>query len=86
MNPIKINENWSITKDAHQWILTYEAEGELNDKTGKLSKTTRTSYHSTLEQVLRHFMEGELVGNSIQELQQALTQARKEIKDFCAKL
>lgn len=86
MTPIKINENWTVTKDSFQWILTYEAEGELNPKTGKLSKTTRTTYHATLAQVLHHFADSSLVGNSIQDLQRSLVETRKYIEDFCAQL
>lgn len=83
---IKIDQNWTITKDSFQWVLTYEAEGEVNPKTGKPSKTVRTTYHSTLAQVLRHFADDSLVVNSVPDLQRSLGKVHEEIKALCIKV
>jgi len=48
-NIIKINEDFEMYRDKHQWILWHWTDGETKDGDPKRQK--RETYHGSLEQV-----------------------------------
>ena len=55
-----IDEFYSIENDAHQWILKYECEGDINTKTGKPSVSKSKWYCVTLRQALNRYLDESL--------------------------
>lgn len=54
---MKIDNNYSIENDSHQWILKYEREGDINQKTGKPTKSESKWYCGTLKQALQRYLD-----------------------------
>ena len=52
---IKINDNYSVTSDRYQWVLTEYRKG--HDKDGNDKTHTKQTYHRTLEQVAKYVCE-----------------------------
>lgn len=56
---IKINSNFTINKDSHQWILT-EIRTQIMEKgkyTGQEKEVIRETYHSTIDQIANTIIE-----------------------------
>ncbi len=54
---MKIDNNYSIENDSHQWILKYEREGDINQKTGNPTKSESKWYCGTLKQALQRYLD-----------------------------
>ncbi len=80
---MKINENYSVSKDSYNWILTFCSEGDINPKTGSPTVTTKITYHPTLEQVLNKFIDEAADGDDMLQILHQIKEARKDIADFC---
>jgi len=75
---IKIDENYFLTNDSNQWILNYEKEGDVSEKTGKPVISKDKWYCSGLNGVLQRYLkEAPKTATSIEELY-ALTNTAME--------
>lgn len=75
-----IDENYTIEKDAHNYILKYEKEGEMNPKTNKLTITRSESFHMTMRDALNSYMD-KVIGcpEEISELLDAIKTAQETV-------
>ena len=60
---MKIDENYSVEQDTHCWVLKFEKEGELNERTGKNTIHSEEWYHPTLKSALKKYMDVKLKGS-----------------------
>ena len=61
---IKLDDNYRIEEDAHNWTLIYEAEGDVNPNTGKRTVSRDASYHANLGQALTVYLDKNLKGST----------------------
>lgn len=52
MNSIKLDDNWRIDNSSGSATLVFEKEGDINEKTGKLTISKDVFYYSTVKQAL----------------------------------
>jgi len=53
---IKLNKDYSLEKDKHQWIVIHHYIGK-DKETKEAKEQSEESYHRTLEQVSRYILE-----------------------------
>lgn len=89
---IKINDNWFIEKDQYNWILTFENEGEINEKTGKPVHTINRWYYPTLQLALLACLgkgavvEGDFSMAAVEKLIDQYAAFKDEIIQACQKI
>lgn len=54
---LKLDEDYRIEKDQYCWTLVYEHFGDINPATGKRTRTINRSYHGTIDQVLKKYVD-----------------------------
>ncbi|MFA5299663.1 MAG: hypothetical protein WC389_15855 [Lutibacter sp.] len=83
---MKLDKNYSIEKDAYNWILRYESIGGINKKTGKPIVTKNETYHGALKFALFAYLDSVLNPSSdIKELLSAINEAETRIINFVDK-
>jgi len=61
---MKLDENYSIERDAHCWILKYEKAGGINEKTGKQTVTRKETYYNSIKSALVVYLDSVLDAKS----------------------
>lgn len=77
---IKLDENYHLEADDVCWTLTFEKEGEMNEKTGKPKFTRNQSYYGQLNHALTAYVDKKAKGSdSAKELLKRFNEVEKTI-------
>lgn len=60
---MKIDDKFYIKQDSHNVILCFEEYGEINDKTGKPTKTYQEWFYKDLKEALRGYLHKSIDAN-----------------------
>lgn len=80
---IKINDDFSVTHDQHNWTLI-QFRDAVNKTSGEKCKREYPTYYPTLEKVCIAFLDKTCKGTkSVEEVLDTITRAKKEIAIMC---
>ncbi len=54
---MEIDEFFTVENDQNGWTLSYDKPGEINPQTGKVTHTTWQTYHISLAQCLKKYLD-----------------------------
>ncbi len=84
---MRIDENYSLENDAHQWILKYERQGDINQKTGNPTKSESKWYCGTINQALQRYLDESLKpAQNIEQLKGILDLSMERVIELTDKL
>jgi hypothetical protein len=80
-NLIKLDESFTLSNDANQWILEMAQTGDINTKTGKPTITRNKWYCTSIKTALNRYLnESTKTANSVLELVEIIKHSMDRIE------
>jgi hypothetical protein len=80
---MKLDDNYFIKQDAHNVILCYEKEGDVNPKTGKPMVSKSEWYYNKLEDALNGYLNRAIDANEdVNSVLSELSRAKEVVRSF----
>ena len=84
---IKLDDEFTVQSDPYCWVLTREAFGEINPRTGKPKRSVHTSYFPDLKTALAEYLDLSCKPSSeVLEMIARLAAAQEKIEEVLGRL